>query len=279
MALFDNFRNENGEMSFLGHLDALRWHLFRSAMVIIGFAFTGFFFKDFLFNVVLFGPKQPTFPTFRFMCWLSHRLNMGDSLCVKNIDFKIINTDLSGQFTTHMMVAFIAGFILSLPYILWELWTFIKPALYEKERKYAKGIVFYTTSLFLIGILFGYYVIVPLSVNFLANYQVSESVGNFISLDSYIGTISTVTLVSGAIFELPMVIYFLSKIGLVTPTFMRKYRRHAVIVILIVSAIITPTSDATTLMLVSIPLYILYEISIFVSAFVVRNKQTDALKS
>jgi len=259
-------------MSFLGHLDALRWHLMRSAMVIVVLAISGFFFKDFLFDTILFGPKTPTFPTFRFMCWLSNSLGWGDKLCVKNVDFKLVNYELSGQFTTHMMVSFIAGFIVALPYFLWEIWTFIKPALYEKERTYAKGIVFYTTSLFIIGILFGYFVIVPLSVNFLANYRVSESVGSFISLDSYISTVSTVTLISGVIFELPMVIYFLTKMGIITAKFMRQYRRHAVVIILIVAAIITPTSDATTLMLVSIPLYGLYEISIFVSAYVLKKK-------
>ncbi len=260
-------------MSFLGHLDALRWHLMRSAAVIMVFAISGFFFKDFLFDTILFGPKTPSFPTFRFMCWFSNAVGMGDRLCVKNVDFKIVNYELSGQFTTHMMVSFIAGFIVALPYFLWELWSFIKPALYEKERTYATGIVFYTTFLFIVGILFGYYVIVPLSVNFLANYHVSETVGNFISLDSYIGTVSTVTLISGVIFELPMVVYFLTKIGLITAKFMRQYRRHAVVVILIVGAIITPTSDATTLMLVSVPLYFLYEISIFISAYVVRKKE------
>src|ERR1017187_1099363 len=258
MGFLDNLKNSKGEMSFLGHLDALRWHLMRSAMVIVVLAISGFFFKDFLFDTILFGPKTPTFPTFRFMCWLSNSLGWGDKLCVKNVDFKLVNYELSGQFTTHMMVSFIAGFIVALPYFLWELWTFIKPALYEKERTYAKGIVFYTTSLFIIGILFGYYVIVPLSVNFLANYRVSASVGSFISLDSYISTVSTVTLISGVIFELPMVIYFLTKMGIITAKFMRQYRRHAVVIILIVAAIITPTSDATTLMLVSIPLYGLY---------------------
>jgi sec-independent protein translocase protein TatC len=272
MGFLDNLKNSKGEMSFLGHLDALRWHLMRSAMVIVVLAISGFFFKDFLFDTILFGPKTPTFPTFRFMCWLSNSLGWGDKLCVKNVDFKLVNYELSGQFTTHMMVSFIAGFIVALPYFLWEIWTFIKPALYEKERTYAKGIVFYTTSLFIIGILFGYFVIVPLSVNFLANYRVSESVGSFISLDSYISTVSTVTLISGVIFELPMVIYFLTKMGIITAKFMRQYRRHAVVIILIVAAIITPTSDATTLMLVSIPLYGLYEISIFVSAYVLKKK-------
>ena len=265
-------------MSFLSHLEALRWHIIRSVIAVSTLACVMFFFKEFLFDTILFGPKHPDFPTFRFMCWLSPIVGMGDDLCIKNVDFRIVNFDLSGQFTTHMMIAFFAGLIIALPYVLWEFWSFIKPALYEKERKYAKGIVFYTSALFIIGVLFGYYVITPLSVNFLATYSVSDSVGNYISLDSYIGTVTTVTLISGVVFELPIFMYFLTKIGLITPRFMRKYRRHAIVVILIIGAVITPTSDVTTLMLVSVPLYGLYEISIFLSAYVLKKQEREANK-
>ncbi len=263
-------------MSFLGHLEALRWHIMRSVIAIVTAATVAFFYKEFLFDTILFGPKHPDFPTFKFMCWLSDVLNMGDALCIKNVDFKIINFDLSGQFTTHMMVALIAGLIIALPYVLWEFWRFFKPALYEKERKSAKGFVFYTSMLFVIGILFGYYVITPLSVNFLATYKVSESVDNFINLDSYIGTVTTVTLIAGIIFELPILMFFLTKIGLITPQFMRKYRKHSVVICLILAAVITPTSDITTMLLVAVPLYILYEISIFVSANVLKKAAKKA---
>jgi sec-independent protein translocase protein TatC len=189
--------------------------------------------------------------------------------------FNLISIELSAQFTTHMWVAFIAGLILASPYVLWETWLFIKPALYEKERRYARGIVFYTSGLFLTGVLFGYYVITPMSVNFLGSYQVSEEVKNTITLDSFISTVTTLSLLTGLVFELPIVIYFLTKIGLMSPKFMRTYRRHAIVVILIIAAIITPTSDATTMLLVAIPLYVLYELSIMVSARVIKNKSKE----
>ena len=171
-----------------------------------------------------------------------------------------------------MWSALVGGLILGFPYLVFELWKFIKPALKDQERKYARGIVFYTSLLFTIGVLFGYYVITPMSVNFLGTYQVSAEVKNTITLDSFIGTVTTLTLITGLVFEMPIVMYFLTKIGIMSPAYMRKYRRHAIVIILILAAIITPTSDATTLMLVAIPLWFLYEISIFVSAYVTKNK-------
>jgi sec-independent protein translocase protein TatC len=271
MALFGR-QTEGKEMSFLQHLEELRWHLVRSVLAISAIAVVAFLNKEFLFDGVLLAPKNPSFPTYRWLCSISHAFNMGDALCVNSIDFSLISTDLSAQFTTHMWVAFVAGLIIASPYVLWEAWRFIKPALYEKERNYARGIVFYTSSLFIIGVLFGYYVITPMSVNFLGTYQVSTAVKNTITLDSFISTVTTLTLLTGLVFELPIVIYFLSKIGLMSPTFMRTYRRHAVVVILILAAFITPTSDATTMMLVAVPLYALYEVSIIVSARVVKKR-------
>ncbi len=264
----------NSDMSFLGHLEALRWHLFRAVIAVVVAAVVMFFMKGFLFDDIILAPKRADFLTYRFLCHLSHSLNFGDDLCIKVIPFELINIDLTGQFTTHMWIAFVAGIIIVAPYILWELWSFIKPALHEKERKSANGIIFYLSFLFTLGVLFGYYVITPMSVNFLGAYQVSEEVKNAINLDSYISTVTTLTLISGIIFELPMVIFFLTKVGLITPTFMRNYRRHAVIIILILAAVLTPTSDILTLMLVAVPLYILYEISIFVSGNVLKNKKS-----
>jgi len=274
MALFSarNPSGNTGEMSFLDHLEALRWHIVRSVGVIFVVAIVLFCYKEFLFDDVLLAPKNPNFPTYRALCWLSNYFNLGADLCVTKIDFALISTDLSSQFTTHMWAAFVGGLVIGFPYLAFELWKFIKPALKEKEKKYARGIVFYTSFLFITGVLFGYYVITPMSVNFLGTYQVSPDVKNTITLDSFISTVTTLTLITGLVFEMPIAIYFLSKIGIMSPAFMRKYRRHAIVVILIVAAIITPTSDATTLMLVAIPLWILYEISIFVSAYVTRNR-------
>lgn len=272
MGIFSKNPNEAGEMSFLGHLEALRWHLFRSVIVVMVAALVLFFFKEFLFDGVLLAPKSPNFLTYKALCSIGHRFNLGDDLCVTVIPFSLIATDISAQFTTHMWVAFIGGVVISFPYVVWEIWRFIKPALSTKERTYARGIVFYTSFLFLTGILFGYYVITPMTINFLGNYQVSEQVKNTITLDSFISTVSTMTLISGIVFELPIVVYFLSKIGLLTPKFMRTYRRHAVVLILIIAAVITPTSDATTLIMVAMPLYVLYEISILVSTYVLKSK-------
>lgn len=267
--------NPTGEMSFLGHLESLRWHLVRAVGAVMILAIALFFYKDFLFDGILLAPKHPDFLTYKVLCKLSHRLDMGEDLCIRQIPFTLISTELSAQFTTHMWVSFIAGLVCAFPYVVWELWRFIKPALHQKELQYARGIVFYTSFLFLLGIAFGYYVITPMTVNFLGAYQVSEEVKNTIALSSFISTVTTMTLISGIVFELPIVVYFLSKIGILTPTFMRTYRRHAVVAILILAAVITPTSDATTLLLVALPLYVLYEISIFVSAYVLRSKKAE----
>lgn len=262
---------EKKELTFLQHLEALRWHLVRSAIVICTLATVLFFYNDIVFDKIIFGPMRNDFLTYRFLCKLSHLIGMGDSLCMPPISFELINLDLSGQFTTHIWISIIAGLILSSPYVLWELWRFVKPALLDKEKSYTSGVVFYASSLFIIGILFSYYIIVPMSVNFLGNYHVSYLVRNAISMDSYISTVTILTFIIGLVFELPIVIFFLTKIGLLGPKFMRKYRRHAVVVILILAAIITPTSDIPTLILVSLPLYLLYEASIFVSKYVEKK--------
>jgi sec-independent protein translocase protein TatC len=268
--------NIEGEMSFLDHLEALRWHLVRPAIAIVSIAIVLFLFKEFLFDGVLLAPKNPDFPTYRALCWVAHRFSLGDNLCITQINFNLISTDLSAQFATHMWVAFIGGLVLGFPYLVYELWKFVRPALHSNERKYARGIVFFTSLLFTTGVLFGYYIITPMSVNFLGSYQVSAEVKNMISLASYISTVTTMTLLTGIVFELPIAVYFLTQIGIFNPAFMRKYRRHAIVIILIVAAIITPTSDATTLTLVSVPLWLLYEMSIFVSGYVIKRKAKAA---
>jgi len=258
------------EMSFLDHLEALRWHLVRSVVAIFVVSIIAFFFKEFLFDGIIFAPKKPDFWTYRMLCMLSQKFNL--DMCISEIHFNLVSTELSAQFTLHMWVAFLAGVIISFPYIVWEFWRFIKPALHDNEKRNARGIVFYTSFLFSLGVLFGYYIITPMSVNFLGNYRVSNEVTNMISMDSYISTVTILTLATGIVFELPIAIYFLTKIGIVTPAFLRKYRKHAVIVILILGGVITPSPDITSQMLVSIPLYMLYEISILVSAAVLKNK-------
>ena len=264
--------NPNSEMSFLDHLEALRWHLVRSVVVIFSLAILLFIYNDFVFGTVIFGPKKVDFLTYRLLCKLSYALGMGESMCIRSIPFSLINTELSGQFTTHMWISFIGGVILGFPYILWEIWMFIKPALHEKERKNTNGFVFFASFLFVTGILFSYYLIVPLTINFLGNYQVSPDVTNMITMDSYISTITTLTLASGILFELPIIVFFLTKFGIISPAFMRKYRKHALVIILIVAGIVTPSPDISSQLIVAFPLYLLYEVSIFVSRYVVRKK-------
>jgi len=267
-----NNQKSEAQMSFLDHLEALRWHLLRSVIAIFVLAILLFIYKDLLFDGVILAPKRADFWTYKKLCDLSDFLGMGDLLCIREIPFDLINTQLSGQFTMHMWISFVGGIVLAFPYVLWELWSFIKPGLHAKERRYSRGVVFYASSLFLTGVLFGYYIIVPLSVNFLGTYQVSEAVKNMIEMDSFISTVTTITLATGILFELPIVVYFLTKIGIISPEFMRKFRKHAIVIILIVAAIITPSPDITSQLLVAIPLYLLYEISIFVSVYVKKNE-------
>jgi sec-independent protein translocase protein TatC len=267
-------KNDTGEMSFLQHLEELRWHIIKSLIAIVVLGVVAFLFKDFIFDGILIAPKNKEFITNRFFALMAEKLN-SPSLRINDKPFELISISMSGQFSTHIWISVISGLILAFPYIIYQFWSFLSPALYEKERRSARYAVFSVSLLFFIGVLFGYYLIVPLSIHFLGSYQISESVKNTINLTSYFSTISSVTLASGLVFELPVVMYFLSKIGLVTPAFLRKYRRHAIIVILIVAAIITPP-DIFSQILVTIPLVILYEISIFISQGVYKRKGLEA---
>lgn len=260
------------EMSFLDHIETLRWHLVRSAIAVSVLSVGLFFMKELLFDTILLGPKHTDFLTYRALCHLGHLVHAGNDLCITTIPFSLINTELSGQFTMHMWIAFVGGLILAFPYILWEIWRFIKPALKENERGNTRGFVFFATILFMTGVLFAYYLVVPLTINFLGSYQVSTDIANMITMDSYISTVTTLTLCTGIVFELPIVVYFLTRFGILSPAFMRKYRRHAIVVILIVGAVITPSPDISSQLVVSIPLYILYEASIFVSKYAMGKR-------
>lgn len=265
----DDIRNES-EMSFLDHLEALRWHLIRSVTMILVFMILAFIFKDIVFDRIILGPKNADFPTYRFFCFLSQKLFDNDSICIGELKFNLINITMAGQFTTHIMVSFFAGLVFAFPYVLWELWRFIKPGLYAHERKYANGMVFYSSLLFLLGISFGYFVIAPLSVNFLGNYRVSEMIDNQISLSSFMTTVVTTTFATGVVFQLPIVVYFLSRIGLITPRILKVYRKASYVGILVLSAIITPP-DVTSQIIVALPLFLLYELSIMISKTVVKK--------
>ena len=265
------------EMSFLDHLEELRWHLIRSVLAIVIIATVAFLFKDFIFDVLLFGPKNKDFITYRWFCTISQTLGQGSSFCIDELPFRIQSRTVAGQFSAHLWTSVLAGFILSFPYIIYEFWKFISPGLYEKERKNARGFIFIASILFFIGVLFGYYIVTPLSINFLGNYSVSSEIFNDFDLSSYIGLLRASVLASGIIFELPIIIYFLTRIGVVTPEFLRKNRKISLVLVLSLSAIITPP-DVVSQIIVSIPILILYEVSILIAKIVTKN-QDKALKN
>jgi sec-independent protein translocase protein TatC len=279
MAFFAANKNSTGgaEMSFLQHLEELRWHLVRSAIVVVVIAIAAFCFNDFVFDTVIFGPLQQNFISYKVLCALGYRIGAGDVMCMTIHTARLQTLSASEQFFNHMWISFLAGLILGFPVILWELWKFVSPALKDKEIGPVRIFVVIASVLFLIGIFFGYFLLFPMSYNFLINYQVSSSgiVQTNNTFDDYISLISTMTLVSGIIFEMPVLVYFLTRMTLLTPEFMRKYRKHAVIIILIAAAVITPSPDVTSQMVVAIPMYLLYELSVFVSAWVIKKHQLN----
>ena len=270
-------KNGDKEMSFLEHLEELRWHLIRSILAIVVMFVVAFFLKDFIFNQIIFAPRSPQFFTNRILCNLGGFLNTYfDSqkftgLCINSKSFNLINLNMSGQLTAHFAMAIIAGIILAFPFIVWEFWKFFSPALKSNERQHIRSAVLTSSLLFFLGVVFGYYMIFPFSLHFLSTYEISPEVVNQISIKSYIGTLSSLVLASGLIFELPVFSFFLTKIGIVTPKFLREYRRYAIVIIFVIAAIITPP-DVFSQTLVAIPLVGLYEISIWVSAGVMRGK-------
>ncbi len=274
MGIFSNNTTNPNELSFLGHLEALRWHLVRSAAVIMILAIAAFCLNNFLFDTVIFGPLKQDFISYRGMCALGYKIGAGDVMCITVKPAKLQTLGASEQFFNHMWISLVSGLICGFPFLLWELWKFIKPALKDKEMAPFKVFIVVASFLFLVGICFGYFILFPMSYNFLISYTVSDSgiVQTNNTFDDYISLISTMTLVSGIIFEMPVLVYFLSKLGILSPAFMRKYRKHAVVVILIAGAVITPSPDVTSQMLVSVPMYLLYELSVFVSAWVVKKQ-------
>lgn len=261
------------EMSFLEHLEELRWHVVRSLVAVLVFTIGAFIEAPWIFQNIIFAPARIDFPTFTWMCKLGHFFGSGDALCVKEIPLKIQSRFMTGQFSMHIISSFVMGIVIAFPYITWELWRFIKPGLYIREKNSSRGAVAAISFLFLTGVLFGYYVMSPIMISFLANYQISDMISNEFDITSYVGTIVGVVFGCGLLFQLPVVIFFLTKIGIVTPSFLRTYRKHAVVIILIIGAIVTPTADPLSQSLISVPLYFLYEISIVISAMVVRQKE------
>ncbi|NCO56503.1 MAG: twin-arginine translocase subunit TatC [Bacteroidetes bacterium CG_4_10_14_3_um_filter_31_20] len=270
--LFGFLKKKEQNSTFWGHLDVLRKYLFRSVIAIFVFAIIAFLYKDFIFNTIILLPSDTKFITYRAFCKIGTLLNF-DGLCFRPFKLNLINTELGGQFRYHLMISAITGIIAAFPFIAWQLWLFIKPALKEKELKSSKGIILYISSLFFIGVLFGYFLVAPLTINFLATYELSSNINNLISISSYISILTILTLSMGIVFELPVLIYFLTKIDLLSSSFLRKYRKHAIVVIAILAAFITPSGDMFSMLLVGFPIWGLFEISIFVSKKVEKNRK------
>lgn len=266
--------DNSDEMSFLEHLEEFRWHLIRSFIAIFVVGLVAFIFKDIVFDKIIMVPKSSDFFTNRVLCNFGKWIHI-DNLCINAKPLEVINIKMAGQFITHIVVSIVAGIIVGFPYLFFEFWRFLNPALHHREKLYTKGAVFFTSLLFMLGVLFGYFVITPLSVHFLGSYSVSETITNKIHLTSYISTVASVTLASGILFELPILVYFLTKIGLVTPEILKKYRRHSLIAILALSAIITPP-DVFSQILVAFPLLILYETGIMISRRILKNEEQAA---
>ncbi|NRF39261.1 twin-arginine translocase subunit TatC [Pedobacter foliorum] len=275
-AIKEKGKTLEAEMSFFDHIDVLRKHLLRALAVVLVLTIGAFYYTDFIFNTIIMGPKNPSFWTYRMMCKLVERFpSIGPEFCITKIDAKIINTEMAGQFTLQLNSCVMVGIILGIPYLLFEIWLFIKPALHDNERKSASGFVAFASFLFFLGILFGYYIICPLSINFLTNFTVSPEIQNTFTIDSYLSSVMTLTLGSGVIFQLPVIIFILSKLGVMTPAFMRASRRYSTVLILIIAAVVTPTADPYTMLIVALPLFLLYELSIFISASIEKKRNKD----
>ena len=255
--------SESKDMSFLDHLEELRWHLIRSVISILIFGFIAFLAKEIIFDIIIFGPKKGDFISYKLFCSISQSFG-GDAFCFNELPFRVQSRTVSGQFSAHLWTSILAGFIIAFPYIIWEFWKFISPGMYKNEKDGAKGFIFISSLLFFIGVLFGYYIVTPLSINFLGSYTVSNEVFNDFDLASYVGLLRSSVLASGIIFEIPIIVHYLTKVGIVTPDFLKRNRKFALVIVLSLSAIITPP-DIASQIIVSIPILILYEISIIIS--------------
>ena len=258
------------EMSFLEHLEDLRWHVLRSIVAILITALAAFLAKNFVFDVLLFGPKKTDFLTYKLLCQVSNLLGFDDSFCITELPFRIQSRTMAGQFSAHIWTSITLGFVVAFPYVINQFWRFISPGLHSYEKKMASGFISVSSILFFLGVLFGYYVVTPLSIRFLGTYNVSAEIFNDFDLNSYTALVRASVLASGLIFELPILVYFLTKVGLITPELMRKYRKIALVMVMFFSAVITPP-DVASQIIVAIPVLILYELSIFISKRVVRN--------
>lgn len=265
------------EMSFLDHLEELRWHLIRSVLAVVIVGSIAFIMKEFIFDTILFGPKKMDFPTYKIFCKIGTFLGIDSDFCADELPFTIQSRLMAGQFSAHIWTSIWAGFIVGFPYVLYEMWKFISPGLHANERKHSRGFILVASLLFFMGALFGYYIVAPLSINFLGTYQVSSEVTNEFDLASYVATVRTSVIACGLIFELPIVVFFLTKIGLVTPEILKKYRKISLVVVLILAAVITPP-DVASQIVVAFPILVLYQVSIYISKRVLKKQAKKEAK-
>jgi len=265
---------ERAEMSFIEHLEVLRGHLFRSVLAIAAGAIVFIVYNSFFVREVLMGPTHADFPTYKWLCKLGHAIGLGDNMCMKDIGLKMQSTSVSGQFSMYFTLIFVGGIIVAFPYIFWEFWRFIRPALTKKELSKTRGVIFWVSFLFFLGITFGYFIIAPYTVNFFANFQLDDNIENRWTITSYIDTLVPLILGTGLAFQLPLVMFFLAKVGLMSPDFLRRNRKYAIVIILILAGVITPP-DVISQVICTIPLMLLYEISIWLTARVEKEKALE----
>ena len=250
--------SDNKQMTFLGHLEELRWRLVRAAVAVIVFAIVIWSYQEWIMDHIFLSMNKKDFITFELMCDYF-------GICIEEIPIKMQSMTMGGQFSYALMMSFMGGMVISFPYLFYQLWSFVKPGLKLNEINATKGIVFYVSMLFFLGIIFGYFVVAPISVQFFGSYQISKQIENNFTISSYMSTVVSTVFYSGLLFLLPVVSYLLTRIGIITPEFLRKYRKHAIVIVLILAAIITPP-DVISQIIVSIPILILYEVGIIVSA-------------
>jgi sec-independent protein translocase protein TatC len=282
MALLDFFnrrkknKDTQAEMSFIDHLEELRWHVIRSVIAIMIGAIIVFIYAKYIVNNVLFAPTDSKFITYKWLCDLSHKIGAGDAICLSGVEAKFQSNTMTGQFISTFTIAFIGGFIVAFPYVFWEFWKFVRPALSSKELKKTRGVIFWVSLLFFTGVLFGYYILTPFMVNFYFSYTLSDKIVNLPNFSDYIENLIYTTVGIGVLFQMPLLVMVLARVGFVTAKFLRKYRRHAFVIILIAAAIITPSTDPFSLAIVTIPLYLLFEASIIIASRINKRQDKEA---
>lgn len=267
-------RKNRNEMSFIEHLEDLRWHIIRTLLVIVSMAVVFLIWPDFVFDTIILGPKNPDFPTYRIMCNLGEAMHIA-GLCISELDYNLFYLNISSPFFLYLRIGIMGGAIFAFPYILWEVWRFVRPGLHYNEKRNLGGLIFVGTLLFYIGCFFGYFLLAPFSINFLANFELSSRIQNQFTFDSYLGILTGMVLWTGVIFEIPMIAYFLARLGLLTKDFMQKQRKFSFVAGLVLAAVITPSGDAFSLFLVATPLWLLYEVSIVVVKRVEKKRQKE----